>query len=57
MARLAERLMVWGPCVFGAVVGALVDYFNGFWGPGLASGAVLGFLIGQRRRKAKPAGD
>jgi len=53
MTRLANRLTVWGPCVWGAAIGGLVDYYNGFWGPCLVSGAVLGFLVGRQRLAAQ----
>ncbi|PZR33953.1 MAG: hypothetical protein DI526_12000 [Caulobacter segnis] len=53
MTRLSYRLTVWGPCVWLATCGALFDYFNKFWGPGLLGGALIGFLAGRERWRAQ----
>jgi hypothetical protein len=47
--RLAERLTLWGPCLWLAACGLLLDAYRGVWGPGLIGGALIGFAAGYQR--------
>ncbi|ENZ80721.1 hypothetical protein OR37_03439 [Caulobacter vibrioides OR37] len=53
MTRLADRLTVWGPCIWLATCGGLLDYFRHFWGPGVLGGALIGFFVGRERWRAQ----
>lgn len=51
--RLDKRLTIWGPCIWLATCGVLLDYFDGIWGPGIVGGALIGWFGGRERWRAQ----
>ncbi|EJL34533.1 hypothetical protein PMI01_01590 [Caulobacter sp. AP07] len=49
MPRLTDWLTRWGPCIWLATCGLMVDLWTGVWGPGLVVGGLIGFVGGRRR--------
>jgi hypothetical protein len=53
MFRLTDWLTRWGPCVWLATCGLIVDLWTGVWGPGLVVGGLIGFVGGRQRWRAE----